>query len=188
MRNPNLRNLILAAMFTALTAVIAQVKLFLPGVTNVPVTLQVLAVCLTGSLLGPLWGAAAMAVYVLLGAVGVPVYAGGAAGLQVLLGLTGGYLFSYPVAALVIGLVAPAHKAPSVVRTAFAMVLGLAVIYAGGGGWAVLVGGKALGAVLTGWVLPFVPLDLVKVVLATAVAQPVNRALAARGYWYGRTA
>lgn len=187
-RNPTLRNLILASLFTALTAVVSQVSILLPGVPNVPLTLQVLAVCLTGGLLGPGWGAASMVVYVLLGVFGLPVFAQHRAGLEVLLGPTGGYLFSYPIAAAVIGLLAPAHRAPAFSRTALAMVAGLAVIYAGGGGWAIVMGGKGLAAVVSGWVLPFVPLDLLKVGLAATIAQSVNRALVAQGYWQGRSA
>ena len=188
MRHPFLRQMILAGLFAALMAVVAQFKFFLPGVPNVPVTLQVLVVFLAGGLLGPWWGAVAMGVYVLLGAVGLPVYAGGASGLQVLLGLTGGYLWSYPAAALVIGLLAPAHRAPRLWQATLAMLAGLAVIYAGGAAWAILLGGKAFAVVLNGWVLPFVPFDLVKLVLAASLSAAINRALAAQGYWARRTA
>jgi biotin transport system substrate-specific component len=183
----NLRNMVLASLFAALLAVVAQFKFVLPAVPNVPVTLQVLVVFLAGGLLGPVWGAAAMGLYVLLGAVGLPVYAGGTAGLQVLLGVTGGYLLSYPLAAAVVGLLAPAHLSPRLWRTALAMLAGLAVIYTGGGGWAMLLGGKAFAVVLNGWVLPFVPLDLVKLAIATSLCTAINRALAALGYW-GRQA
>lgn len=183
MRNPTLRNMILAALFAALTGIMAQYSFLLPGLPNVPVTLQVLLVCLVGGLLGPWWGAASMGLYILLGAVGLPVFAQGKAGLQVLMGLTGGYLWSYPLAAMVIGLIAPAYKAPAAVRTVVAMVAGLIIIYLGGGGWAILVGGEAFGNVLAGWVLPFIPFDIGKVILAAAIAAPVNRALTAQGYW-----
>jgi biotin transport system substrate-specific component len=185
-RNQSLRNMLLASLFAALTAVIAQVSFFLPGVPNVPVTLQVLAVCLAGGLLGPAWGAIAMGLYVLLGAVGLPVYANGASGLHVLVGPTGGYLLSYPAAAFAIGLLARPQRAPGLLRTGLAMVAGLAMIYLGGGGWAVLVGGKGLAVVLSGWVLPFIPFDLGKVVLAAVLAGAVNRALVAQGFWRGR--
>lgn len=183
MRNPRLRNMVLAALMAALIAAVAPYRFFLPGVPNVPVTMQVLVVLLAGGLLGPLWGGLSMALYLLLGAVGLPVFAGGTSGLQVLVGLTAGYLWSYPLAAALVGWVAPARKAPGLPRTALAMLLGLTVIYLGGGGWAVLVGGKALGAVISGWVLPFVPFDLAKVGLAASAAAAINRALARQGYW-----
>ncbi|MGB8933246.1 MAG: biotin transporter BioY, partial [Anaeromyxobacteraceae bacterium] len=58
----------------------------------VPITLQPLFILIAGYLLGPARGAAAVALYVLAGVLGMPVFAGGKAGLGVLLGPTGGYL------------------------------------------------------------------------------------------------
>lgn len=169
------RSLAMVALFAALTAVSAQLSFALPF-TAVPFTLQVLAVLLAGALLGPGWGALAMGVYLLLGAVGLPVFAQGQAGLGVLVGPTGGYLWSYPLAAAVVG----GLTRGGLLRTALAMLAGLAVIYAGGAGWAILVIGKAAGVVLTGWVLPFIPYDLAKVFLAAAVADRVRAALPVR--------
>lgn len=176
----SLRDLILAGLFAALTAVAAQLSFKLP-ITGVPFTLQVLTVLLAGLLLGARWGAAALAAYVALGAAGVPVFAGFKSGLGVLLGPTGGYLFSYPVAALVTGLAAGTGARAGLGRLALAALAGLLVIYAGGAGWAVLVGGKGFLAVMSGWVLPFVPYDLAKAALAVAVARSVRAALAATG-------
>jgi biotin transport system substrate-specific component len=183
MRNHLLRNLILGALFAALTGVIAQVSFYLPGMAVVPVTLQVLAVLLAGALLGPRWGATAMLLYLFLGAIGLPVFAHGASGFGVLVGPTAGYLYAYPVAATVVGLIASAARRPSFVRLIIGMLAGLLVIYVGGAGWAILMGGKAFGVVVSGWVLPFVPLDLVKVVLAAYLAQKVGRALGAQNFW-----
>lgn len=186
MRDPRLRSMMLAALFAALLGVVAQFKFFLPGVPSVPVTLQVLVVLLAGGLLGPAWGAVSMAVYVLLGAVGLPVFAGGLSGMGVVLGPTGGYLLSYPLAAALVGLLAPPHRGHGLAWTGSAMGLGLAAIYLGGAGWAVLLGGKGLAVVLSGWVLPFIPFDLVKLFAAASLSAAVNRALVAQGYWPSR--
>src|ERR687889_115461 len=87
----------------AVTAVTAQITIPLPF-SPVPFTLQVLAVILSGLLLGPRYGALSQAIYVLIGAIGVPVFAGFSGGLGIVLGPTGGYLLSYPAAAAVAGL------------------------------------------------------------------------------------
>ena len=185
MRGVRLRDLALAAVMAALIGAVATVRLFLPGL-SVPITLQVLVVLLAGALLRPAWGAAAMGLYLLLGAAGLPVFAGGTGGLQVLAGPTAGYLWSYPLAAALVGVLTPAPGGGSARRSdlprlAGAMLAGLGVIYLGGAGWAWLVGGKGLTAVLTGWVLPFVPFDLAKVAAATVAATAVRRALARAG-------
>lgn len=187
MRNRSLRDLILAALFAGLTGVVAQIRFFLPGIPTVPVTLQVLAILLAGGLLGRTWGAISMLLYLLLGAAGLPVFAGGTAGVGVLLGPTGGYLLSAPAAAWIVGLLAPCSRSQTYWRTALAMLAGLCVVYLGGAGWAMLVGGHGLAAVVSGWILPFVPLDLVKVVAAAALSTAVTQALAAQGFWATKT-
>src|SRR5215216_5325541 len=96
-----------AALMAAVTAVAAQITIPLPF-SPVPFTLQVLAVILSGLLLGPRHGALAQAIYILVGAVGAPVFAGFSGGLGVILGPTGGYIVSYPIAAALAGLAAHA--------------------------------------------------------------------------------
>jgi len=71
-RNNRLRMLILCAMFTAVTAVLAQVEIPLP---IVPISGQTLAVGLTATIIGSRYGALAMVCYALLGAIGAPVFA-----------------------------------------------------------------------------------------------------------------
>ncbi|MDQ3363272.1 MAG: biotin transporter BioY, partial [Actinomycetota bacterium] len=81
------------ALMAAVTAVAAQITV---PIEPVPFTFQVLAVILSGLLLGPRYGALAMAVYLFVGAVGVPVFAGFKGGLGIVFGDTGGYLLAYP--------------------------------------------------------------------------------------------
>lgn len=85
--------------FALLTAALAQVRFYAPWNPYVPYTGQVLGVVGAGLVLGTRMGAASMAVYLGLGALGAPVFADYSAGLDVLLGATAGYLFAYPVAA-----------------------------------------------------------------------------------------
>ena len=98
-------NVARAALFAALLGAFAYVSFPYP-LSPAPVTLQVLGVFLAGLFLGPLWGGAAMVLYLLAGALGAPIFSGGGAGLGVLLGPTGGYLFSYPLAAIAVGAIA----------------------------------------------------------------------------------
>ncbi len=164
------------ALMAALTAIGAQISIPLPF-TPVPFTLQVPMVVLAGLLLGVRYGALSQAVYLLVGAVGVPVFAQFSGGIGVLAGPTGGYLVSYPFAAAVAGLAAgtvlgsPRRRAV-VSGTAYGL-LGLVAIYALGATWLGVQASLPPVAAITGGVLPFVPFDVVKVVLAALVAAAV---------------
>ena len=167
------------ALMAAFTAVAAQITIPLEPI---PFTLQVLAVVLTGLLLGPRYGALAMGIYLLVGAIGVPVFAGFRGGLGVVFGDTGGYLLAYPLAAALAGLAAGATaKAPRSRALIVGFLWGcaaLAVIYALGATWLAILAGLSPGAALAAGVLPFVVFDLIKVGLATLVAVAVAPAIA----------
>ena len=163
----------------AVTAAAAQITI---PISPVPFTLQVLAVILSGLLLGARHGALAQAVYVLVGAIGVPVFAGFKGGLGILLGPTGGYLISYPLAAAVAGLAAHTVARASRRRALWTGFLwgcaGLAVIYALGATWLAVVAGLSPTEALATGVLPFVIFDLIKVGLAALVAVAAAPAIA----------
>ncbi|MDQ3238693.1 MAG: biotin transporter BioY [Actinomycetota bacterium] len=169
------------ALMAAVTAVAAQIAVPLPF-SPVPFTLQVLAVVLSGLLLGPFRGAMSQAVYVLIGAVGAPVFAGFSGGLGSIAGPTGGYLVSYPIAAALAGLAASAMKDATRRRALWMGFLcgcaALATIYALGAVWLAVVTGLPLPVAVAQGVAPFVVFDLVKVALATVVAVGAAPAIA----------
>lgn len=168
------------ALMAAVTAVAAQIAIPLPF-TPVPFTLQVFAVVLSGLLLGPRHAALAMAVYVLVGAVGAPVFSQFQGGLGVIAGPRGGYLLSYPLAAALAGLAAHAAANASR-RRALAMSFlcgcaALVVIYVFGAVWLRAVTDLPFAAAIVQGVLPFVVFDLAKVALATLVAEAAASAV-----------
>jgi biotin transport system substrate-specific component len=167
-----------AALMAAVTAAAAQITI---PVTPVPFTLQVLAVILSGLLLGPRIGALAQAIYVLVGAVGLPVFSGFTGGLGHVFGPTGGYLISYPIAAAVAGLAARSvERSPRRRALLTALLWGcasLAVIYVFGTVWLAVVSGLSPMEAVAAGVLPFVIFDLIKVAIAALVAVAAAPAL-----------
>ena len=159
------------ALFAVLMAVCAWITLPLP----VPFTLQTFAVCAAMGILGGRRSTWAVAMYLLLGAVGLPVFSGFKGGLGALLGTTGGYILGFLAMPLVYWLVT-ALLGERLPVMAAAMVLGLAVCYAFGTIWFVALytrtsGPITVGAALGMRVVPFVVPDLVKMGLALALSR-----------------
>ncbi len=173
MEKEKLRGMVFAALFAALTAAVAQVKIPL-GFTPVPITLQTLVVLLSGAMLGSYYGALAMVLYVLVGILGLPVFAGGSAGLPALYGTTGGYLISYFIAAYAIGKYIEYKKKPKYSDYTIAMIFGTVIIYVLGATQGKIVTGLPWTAIITGWVVPFILGDTIKLLLAAWIAKNVG--------------
>ena len=94
------------AVFAAVIWVFALMPKIQVGFVGVPITLQTLAIGMTGFILGPLRGFLATLLYVVLGLIGLPVFAGGAGGFGVMAGPSAGYIIGFPIFALGCGLVA----------------------------------------------------------------------------------
>jgi biotin transport system substrate-specific component len=153
--------------FAAMMAVGAQIAIPIPG-TPVPFTLQPLAVVLAGLCLGPAAGAASMALYLLIGALGAPVFSPiGAPGVLRLIGPTGGYLLAAPAAAAIAGLIA--RRFPAFGGRVLAAFLGIATLYLGGVAQLELLTGSLERAAAMGTV-PFILADLGKVLVAAVIS------------------
>lgn len=170
------KDLVLTALFAALTAVLAQIQL---PIGPVPFNLAVFGAFLAGMLLEPAWAAASMGVYMLLGAVGIPVFAGFMGGPAVLLGKTGGYVIGYIFIALATALaVKRSGKLPVI---GAAMLAGLLICYGFGTAWFMAVTGADLVSALGWCVLPFIVPDVCKGVLACVLGRLLAGRLAKAG-------
>ncbi|WP_226038955.1 biotin transporter BioY [Natrinema sp. DC36] len=165
-----------AAVLAALIGASVLVSIPIP-LSPAPITLQVLFVYLAGLVLGPVWGAFSLLLYLTAGAVGLPVFAGMKGGLGVLIGHTGGYLWSYPIAAALIGIVVHRGTALRDLRTVplslvvGALVMATIVIYGLGTAYmAWLLEYTAWEAISAG-VLPFIPGEILKIAAAVAIVR-----------------
>jgi biotin transport system substrate-specific component len=180
-RGMETRDIVLIALFCGIIVVLGLVPPITVGIFPVPITAQTLGVMLAGAILGPIRGAAANALFVLLVIVGLPVLAGGRGGLGVIPGPTGGYVIGFIPAALVVGLLAKllATRARSPLAQlagyfAACVVGGILVEYAIGIPWTAAATGIGLGNAAFG-ALYFVIGDLIKAVITALVARGVRR-------------
>lgn len=163
------RAALLVVGFALLTALGAQVRIPL---TPVPITMQTFFVLLGGLMLGSRLGASAQTLYVALGALGVPMFAGRGLGFAYLLGPTGGYLVGFVAAAWLVGQLARGldPKGPRAAWQVMAVLAaGTVAVYVPGVYWLARMTGMGFRLALVAGVLPFLPGDALKAVLAASV-------------------
>ena len=176
MKKVNIHQMVFCALFAALIVVFAQIQVPLPGL--VPISLATFGVMMAGLLLGWKFGLMAVAVYVLLGAVGVPVFAGFKGGIAALTGPTGGYIIGYLPYAVLAGL--PVKKAQESFWGRLALLaLGTLACYALGTAWFMHATKRTLGESMGLCVLPFLPGDAVKMALSSFLAPRLRKAMKA---------
>ena len=169
------------ALFAALIAVFGLIpKLDLPF--GVPITLQTLGVMLAGCLLGARRAFLAVALFLLMVAMGLPLLSGGRGGLGVFFAPSAGFLIGWPFGAAACGFVIrclpqPANSGvPWLSAFSAAFIGGVVVVYAFG------IAGLALVAHLS-WIqaaiasTAFLPGDLLKCAICSALVQSVARGL-----------
>lgn len=177
MSDDRVRKLVYAALFAALTAAAAWVAIPLP---YVPITLQTFFVILAGALLGAYFGPLSMVAYLILGLIGLPVFAQGQSGLGALLGPSGGYLIGFVLCAFIVGLLSDIRKNPGFLWYCLVMAAGTLALYACGVlQLSVVLHMPAGQAALIG-ALPFVPGDILKIIVASIIARKVKRETEAR--------
>jgi biotin transport system substrate-specific component len=165
---------------SALTAAAAQISIPLPF-TPVPFTLQPMVVLLGGAALGSRLGMASQILYLAAGIAGFPVFAASAVlpqGFLRLLGPTGGYLLSYPFAAFLTGRLAERGLDRRYVTSVLAMSIGLAAVFTFGVTWLAFFARPAalgLDAALRTGLYPFVPADVIKILVAATILPTVWR-------------
>lgn len=143
------KDLILCALFAALTAVGAFIKIPVPVV---PFTLQLLFTMLAGLFLGGRRGAAAVTAYILMGLLGFPVFAEGG-GLGYILKPSFGYLIGFAAAAYLTGCIANKVPEPGYGRLLAANFIGLGVVYLCGMVYYYLISNLYLGQPIGLWPL-----------------------------------
>jgi biotin transport system substrate-specific component len=163
-KNTFLVNITLAVIGSLFVALMAQITIYLPF-SPVPITGQTFAVLLIGMSYGSRLGSITILTYLLEGVSGMPFFAGGLAGPSVLVGPSGGYLLGFVVAAWVVGRFVERHTVMKPITTFFIFVVGSVVIYTFGVIWLSI--SLGLHKAIAVGVLPFLPGDLIKALLAS---------------------
>ena len=139
----------------------------------VPIVLQNFFAVLSGLVLGPLLGTAAVALYLLAGILGFPVFAGATGGVVHFAGPTGGFLAGYLFAALAAGLIiGPRTRTP---RLVMAVTMGFLVVYVPGIIWLKTCGNLSWIKAFTAGFVPFIAGDILKGIAAVFIVPRLRR-------------
>jgi biotin transport system substrate-specific component len=162
------RQLALLIGATLFVALCARVSIPLPF-TPIPLTVQNFGVLLVGLTLGSRGGFAALALYLVEGAVGMPVFSPtGPGGIAQLLGPTGGFLLAYPLVAGLAGYVMERGR-KSFLRASVAGLLGEIVLFTGGLTWLAILTHSISKAFRWGFYW-FLFAEIIKVMMAAVIA------------------
>lgn len=174
------RNLVLVALFAALTAIGAFIKIPLP---IAPITLQTLFCMMAGMLLGPWLGALSQVVYVIIGLAGIPIFTGGG-GPGYIFQPTFGYLIGLIAGAFLCGFIMERVKKLTFIKALCAALACMFTVYLFGLPYLYFIMNQylhkaiSLGNAITAGFLLFVPGDLLKCIIASFLAVKLRPALA----------
>ena len=164
-----LQKLLVTLAMVGLLIALARFRFYLPD-NPVPITFQTFGVLLMGGVLGWRWGGLAILTYYLLGMAGAPVFQGGGNGWHYVSGTaTGGYLIGFVVSTILIGYLS--QRGWNRGLSLWAMLLGNLLIYVPGLLWLYFFdfGWPAEGELFKAGMYPFMPGDLIKLMLAAMV-------------------
>ena len=159
------------AMTAVMAAVISAVSPFAIPIGPISLSLCTLVLYMTPYILGWQRSALATLVFILLGVVGMPVFTGFQGGLGKVLGPTGGYIAGYIPLVIITGLAVQFFPKNRTFQL-LGMIAATAVGYTLGTAWYIVQSGNPLDVAMKYCVIPFIPGDLIKMVIAM-LAGPV---------------
>lgn len=172
MQRNEIRMMVMTSLFTVLIIIGGYISFPMP-LSPVPLVLSDFFVLLTGLFLGAGWGAAAIMLFLFLGALGFPVFAGGKAGLAVFFGPTGGYLIGFLVCVIIDGLIAGKGKT-LFWKDVAALIAGTVIIYACGIPWLKYMVKLSWAQAFAVGLLPFVAGAVVKIIAASIAVKAIR--------------
>lgn len=169
----NLQYIILTALFTALTAVGAFIKI---PVGPTPISAQLLFIALSGIVIGPYWGALSQILYVALGLAGLPIFTGGG-GLSYVYSPSFGFLLGFVFVPVIIGFLMKKYEPKSFFLTFVIIIVGMLSCHIIGVPYMYFILNKVMGNPITMWktlmigCIIFIPGDIGKALVCTYVGQ-----------------
>lgn len=176
MKSSRIQSLTITAFMASVLCIAGPVVI---PIGMVPLSFANLAIYLTVILLDKKKATISVALYLLIGFVGVPVFAGFSAGAGKLLGPTGGYLMGYLalswISGTILELFGKVNKIKIVLKQTIALVSGTIGVYFLGSMWLVYQSKISFKEALFVGVLPFVVFDFIKIMVAIGIGNSMKK-------------
>jgi len=175
----DVRQLALTGLMSAVICILAPLSLHIP-VSPVPISLGTLAIYFVIYVMGMKLGTLSVAIYILLGLAGLPVFTDFTGGAGKLFGPTGGYIIGYLFMSLICGFFTD-KWGDRIPLCLIGMILGTGTCYLFGTAWLAYQASYTFPQALAAGVLPYIPFDLIKLVIAMTVGWQLRRRLKKTG-------
>nr|WP_294495170.1 biotin transporter BioY [uncultured Mediterraneibacter sp.] len=170
-----IKEMTVIGLMTAVICIAAPFSIPIP-VSPVPLSLTNFVIFITVYILGLKGGALSVLIYLVLGTAGLPVFSAFGGGLGKVAGPTGGYLIGFLFLALIQGLFLKVFPKKNIAAI-LGMILGMAVCYAFGTAWLAWQMNQSFLASLGIGVIPYLPGDAVKIMIAAIVGPKLRSAV-----------
>ncbi len=177
--NSKIRQMTLIGLMTAVLCILAPLSLTLP-ISPVPVSMGNMAICFVVAVLGLKRGFLSVLLYILLGLAGLPIFSNFTGGMGKLFGPTGGYLIGYLFLALLFGFFMERFNNRPVSNFCGAAA-GMLLLYLFGTVWLAFQLDLDFISALWAGVIPYIPLDVVKIILAVILGTKLRKRLLQAG-------
>ncbi|MCR5792983.1 MAG: biotin transporter BioY [Lachnospiraceae bacterium] len=161
------------ALMAALMCVLCPLSI---PIGPIPVSLSIFIILFSVYILGTRLGVLSYVIYLLLGVAGLPVFSGGEGGIGKLIGPTGGYLIGFIFLALIAGIFIEKGRS-KIWLSVVGMLIGLFVDYLLGTAWFVISMKTTVAYALSVCVVPFIPIDLAKILIVVAIGPVLRKGL-----------
>ncbi|MDD3185273.1 MAG: biotin transporter BioY [Anaerostipes sp.] len=175
MKKMDMRQMTLVGLMTAVLCILGPLSITLPF-TPIPISFTNLGIYFIIFILGWKLSTMSVVVYILLGMVGLPVFSGFSGGAAKVAGPTGGYLIGFIFMAIIAGWFVERFEG-KILMYMIGMVVATAVTYAFGTAWLCVQMHLTPIQGLTVGVLPYIPGDIVKMIVGILVGSKVKKAV-----------
>ncbi len=162
----NIQKITLVGIFAAIIGVFSTISI--PTPSQVPITLQTFIIAFSGYLLGRKLSVLAVAVYILIGAIGFPVFSGFKSGVGTLFGITGGFIWGFLALAFFSQNINTSNKN---IKSIFFGIIGLIICHFCGVIQYSFISGNSFVNSILAVSLPYMIKDLISILIAYVCAK-----------------